>query len=146
MNSKMKTNKIILLFLIALFFLGVLVYISKKNIINPNKTVIQEVAQNPTQDNPPAAQTIEVIAENGTFTPSKFYSPLSQKIIINVTAVDQDYRFKVPGYDRLTTTFYKGSTTSFTIDLLGVGTYPFTCGSNCNGTIVIEQSADSDED
>lgn len=90
-------------------------------------------------------KTIGITAKNGIFTPNTFQSQLFETLILNVTATDLDYTFQVAGYPRLDTQLPIGQTTMIKIQSLGVGEYPFICGSECTGIIIVEQENDADE-
>src|SRR5258706_7132994 len=101
--------------------------------VNPNVNQTQPIERK---------KTIDVVAENNSFTPKILQSQLGETLIINVTAKDREYAFKVKGYPRLDTVIPKGQMTPVTIQFLGVGEYTFTCGNACSGKIVVEQIDD----
>lgn len=136
----MKTTLLFIFLVIAILFLGGFVYLKqtqKLPLRSPEMQTGEPVAQ-PEQ----SAKTVDVTAQNNAFSPDTFTLGQSEALQLRVTAVDREYQFKIQGYDRLSTTFAKGSTRSHLIDKLGVGEYTYTCGSGCKGTITVESEED----
>ncbi len=99
------------------------------------------VGPQPTQ----VANTVNVTADKGHFSPSTFTTELLDKLILNVTAVDRDYTFTIAGYPRLTTPLPKGKTTQVVITQLGIDTYTYSCNPGCTGTLTVTQKTDQEE-
>lgn len=114
-------------------------------LINKPQTVDQDANKNVVREPEDKVQTVDVTAKNGKFEPNNFNLGLSETLSLSVNAVDQDYYFKVENYPRLNANFLKGETTTVDISSLGVGTYNYSCGEGCGGTITVEQQQDEEE-
>ena len=89
-------------------------------------------------------QTVNVTATGGKFTPNSFKVELFDTLILNISAVDQNYTFKVRDYPRMDTSIAAGKTAIAKIEFLGVGEYIFDCGQGCTGTITVVQERDTE--
>lgn len=144
---RMKNNTLIISILIILLLVAGWIFIIQKKTIqrpstlpNPSSFTNDQVSTIPTQ----TELTLDVTANNGKFTPNQF--TVSQLVTLNirVNSIDADYTFKVKGYPRLDSTFKKGVVSTHSIENLGVGEYPYTCGNGCSGTIIVEQAGDDE--
>jgi hypothetical protein len=135
----MKKNQIVLLIVIALIALG-MIWLAKRGDVKQNtpseNTVSGEIPSSP----------YEVVATStankGSCTPNEFTITQSQALRLEVTAVDNDYIFKVSDLPRLDTIIKKGETSTIMIEYVGPGEYPFTCGNGCSGKIIVEHKDD----
>lgn len=122
---------VILLSLAAVAAVSIALY---QKYFRPSPTAVTDEGQ----------KAITVTAQNGQFSPDTFTTQLFEILNLNVSAVDQDYNFQVSGYPRLDSTISKGQTATIKIESLGVGEYPFTCGPDCTGKIIVEQQQDDE--
>jgi hypothetical protein len=130
-------NKGLLLALGALILIAsVTLVVIKKTTPDAQKEAVQKVEEK--------TDKVTVNANNGQFEPKDFTIDLFDKLILNVTAVDRDYTFKIAGYPRLDTVIAKGQTALVEVKSLGVDKYNYTCGTGCSGTITVNQRVDAE--
>ena len=134
----MKNKQFIPILLVTVLLVGGYYAYQKSRINIPNTT--------PTRNDEVLnrEQTINVIADGGKFTPNSFKVELFDTLILNISAVDQNYTFKVRDYPRMDTAILAGKSTSAKIQYLGVGEYVFDCGQGCSGTITVVQERDTE--
>lgn len=140
MSKLMKSNSLIYLAIAAIILVAGVFYLRQTGPSTPTPDAVV-----PNQEEIPTShpqKTVDVVAQNGSFSPNVFTVGQNEDLNLNVTAIDKDYKFSIKGYSRLDTTFIKGSTRSQVLDKLGVGTYTYTCGSGCKGTVTIELEED----
>ncbi|MBI3443636.1 cupredoxin domain-containing protein [Candidatus Woesebacteria bacterium] len=135
----MKVNSRIILILVLVFILGgIIAYLQKGKLAPSYKSPNGKEAEMVNE------VTVEVVAKDNKFEPNEFKIGLQNTLNLNVNAIDRDYTFRVEGYKRLDANFPKGKTTTIKIEFLGVGEYPFSCGTGCSGKITIEPSTDTE--
>ena len=134
----MKNKQFIPILLVTVLLVGGYYAYQKSRINIPNTT--------PTRNDEVLnrEQTINVIADGGKFTPNSFKVELFDTQILNISAVDQNYTFKVRDYPRMDTSIAAGKTAIAKIEFLGVGEYIFDCGQGCTGTITVVQERDTE--
>jgi hypothetical protein len=143
MSSLLGRKLAVVALVVTILLLLAVVFISKRSADQLTEQEEQQQAQ--IIDKGETFPVIPVVAENGKFEPSSFTVAQSQKLVLSVTAMDDDYLFEVKGYPRLSTPIEEGETVNVVIEALGVGQYDYTCGKGCSGQIIVETSSD-DED
>lgn len=75
-------------------------------------------------------QTIEITAENNSFTPNRLFGELNQIITIIITASDKDYDFTLPIFG-ISKIFPKGTRGFVEFQATQEGTFYFSCSTTC---------------
>lgn len=125
---------------IGLLLITAIYFGTKKNKSSQDKAVNEGGAINL------EARKITVVGDNGTFTPSEITTKQQDDINLEITAVDRDYIFRIEDYPRFDTDIKMGETKTVQLYYLGVGEYNYNCGVGCTGSVVIEQSPDSEDE
>ena len=88
--------------------------------------------------------SMAVLADGGSLNPKDFSLTLHKILPLQIEARDQDYVFELPDFG-IKNTLLKGQTTEVNLSGLGLGTFHYSCGKGCGGTVTVTQEMDAEE-
>lgn len=136
-------GKIVSILILSGILIGI---ISRKPVApSPVPPVVPSVTALP-QPVSETGPTLDVVAENGTFTPNVFQVAHLGTLTVRISAIDREYVFDFPALS-MRQSIPQGQTVTLTLDGSPVGSEPFTCGEGCGGTVEFYKIPDRpDED
>lgn len=130
----MKSSNVIITALLILLALGLAVIL---------KFPKEKASSRPPQPSE-TKRDLTVTAQNNQLNPQNFKLLHLETLNLQIRAVDRDYVFALPDFN-LNVSLPQGETTSVNLVGEGVGTYEYTCGQNCSGSVEVSPEPDVDD-
>lgn len=130
----MKSHPVIISVLLIVLALGLAVTL---------KFPKERVSRRPLQPSE-TQRDVSVTAQNNQLEPQNFQLLHLETLNLHIKAVDRDYVFTLPDFN-LDVSLPQGETTTVNLVGEGVGTYQYTCGQNCSGSVEVSPEPDVGE-